>query len=167
MRNYLDVSYRSNNPSNVVEYEIPLSKEIELLETYLQFEKGNSNGHFDYQITLDDGLAAELEMLPPMLIQPYVENAVKHGVLPKENSGFIKVTFEARESSLICIVQDNGLGYDTSDVQKNSEKERSSYGMRITDERIELLNQLGYAIAVNVYSQIGEGTQVRLTINTS
>jgi len=167
IRNYLDVSYRGNTPNQSSEFEITLSKEIELLESYLNFEKSNSNSHFKYLIRVDPKVAPELELLPPMLVQPYVENAVKHGVLPAKPGKTINVHFFLEADHLICTVRDNGNGFDQNAKQTDPFKKSGSYGMKITEERISILNELGYNISIDIQSAMGSGTHITIKINNT
>ena len=166
MRNYLDVSYRGNSPNQYNEFEITLSKEIELLKSYLSFEESNSNQHFEYEIIIDPDIAPKLELLPPMLLQPYVENAVKHGVLPKEADGKIQIDFSIDKEQLKCIIKDNGPGFLQEKISDGLLKSSPSYGMKITKERVDLLNKLGYNIDIDIQSTYGEGTKVTVIIDS-
>lgn len=166
MRNYLDVSYRGNSPNQYNEFEITLTKEIELLRSYLSFEQSNSNQHFEYDIIVAPEIAPELEILPPMLLQPYVENAVKHGVLPKEADGKIQIDFSIDKEQLKCIIKDNGPGFLQEKISDGLLKSSPSYGMKITKERVDLLNKLGYNIDIDIQSTYGEGTKVTVIIDS-
>lgn len=167
MRNYLDVSYRGNTPNQPGHFEITLSKEIELLNSYLGFEQSSSNNHFDYTITVDKEIAPDLELIPPMLFQPYIENAVKHGVLPAKQGGKIDIHFSIIQDKLACSIKDNGLGFHVNKTTNNPNNGRTSFGMKVMRERIAILNELGYNISTQVQSTIGTGTDITLYINNT
>lgn len=163
IRNFLNVSYRGNNPHNKPEHEISLLQEIKLLTSYLKFEQSNSNGHFDYEIEVESGCEPTQIMIPPMLIQPFVENAVKHGVLPKREKGFVSITFSYLDEALFCRVVDDGVGIDKAPTS-NKPSGHVSLGSKIVKERIDVLNQIGYCIEVDIFPGSQGGTIVELTI---
>ena len=167
MRNYLDVSYRGNTPNQPGHFEITLSKEIELLDSYLGFERSSSNNHFDYTIIVDKKISPDLELIPPMLLQPYIENAVKHGVLPAKRGGKIDIHFSLIQDKLACSIKDNGLGFHINNTTDDVTNGRTSFGMKVMRERITILNELGYNISTQVQSTIGTGTDITLYINNT
>ncbi len=164
IRNFLNVSYRSNDPKNRLEHEITLSKEIELLQSYLGFEQMNSNNHFSFKIDIDPTCEPTQIMIPPMLIQPFVENAVKHGVLPNKHPGEIAIHFHYEENALTCVIKDNGLGINTMKSKMRGRQNRKSLGSTIVNDRISVLNQIGYNISLDIVELSVGGTQVTITI---
>lgn len=163
MRNFLDASHRSNHLDSTMQQEIDLSKEIELLESFIEFEHEKSNHHFDYRISFDTSLTEMGLTLPPLLIQPYVENAIKHGLLPDEKRGELLVSFEYLEECLMITVMDNGIGRKKA-LSKKGRQRRTSLGSSILEQRIALLNDLGYHITVTVKDNVPQGTIVELKI---
>ncbi len=163
IRNYLDSSYRSNDPSSINEFEISLAKEIQLLDSYIKFEQETNNQFFEYKINVEEDVAPEATMIPPLLIQPFVENAIKHGLLPLDKKGKLEITFQKDANSLNCIIQDNGPGFDRA-KPRIGKKDHTSYGMRIIAERISILNELGYNIEYNIDSNPDQGTRVVIKI---
>ncbi|MCB0430059.1 MAG: histidine kinase [Flavobacteriales bacterium] len=133
------VLQNSNHPM------ISLGDEVEFLVDYLELEKRRFKSRFDYQVMLESGLDVNLEIIPPMLIQPFVENAVVHGVgrLKKRSDGLITIRFRQEKGFLVCQVQDNGSGWDASGTQIPSGRGKfhESLGHRITSTRIQLLNR--------------------------
>ncbi|MBK8701377.1 MAG: histidine kinase [Saprospiraceae bacterium] len=164
LRNFLQVSYRSNRvESSSAESEILLSTEIELLKAYIEFERDESNGHFTFSIEYPAGFHPENHSLPPMLLQPFVENAIRHGLLLQEKRGNLWVKFGERNRDLFCIIEDDGVGIDKSqELQKEKFAVHDSLGSKIVVERIQLLNELGYQISIKTLPRLPKGTIVEI-----
>lgn len=112
---------------------ISLSQEKTLLDDYLQMEQLRFG--FNYEINLDDNLDLTNIEIPSMLLQPFVENAVKHGISKKAADGEITITFTSQANDLILTVADNGSGFDTK-------KKSNGLGLLLSESRIELLNSI-------------------------
>lgn len=122
---------------------IPLEQEKQYLDTYLELEQMRRPGAFDYEINVDEELDMSAIMLPPMLLQPYVENAVKHGIPANQlRKGLIVVSLQKKDNHLVCTITDNGLGREATKALKASGgSTHQSKGMGITEERIAVLNK--------------------------
>ncbi len=122
---------------------IPLTKELEALNLYLDLESLRFENKFEYTIHIHDNVDVENSMIPSMLIQPYVENAIWHGLMHKETTGKITITLESKEKALICVIEDNGIGRKKSgEVLKAKKNEfHKSVGMSITRERLDIINR--------------------------
>lgn len=121
-----------------------LENEINLLRLYIEMEFMRFDGRFTYTIEVDDNLATDTISIPSMIIQPYIENAIWHGLLNKGENGHLslKVT-SVGPSELQVIVEDNGIGRQkASDLKSKSTLKQKSYGMKITNDRIKAMNQL-------------------------
>lgn len=120
---------------NVLDHKelISLTSEKTLLDDYLQMEQLRFG--FQYQITASPDLDVENIEIPAMLLQPFVENAVKHGIAEKGNDGKIEIGFTAQLTDLILSIKDNGSGFD---VAQNYE----GLGLALTKNRISLLNSI-------------------------
>ncbi len=116
---------------------IPLNKEIRLLENYLQLQKLRFKQRFEYEISVDETIDTGALSVPPMLAQPFVENAVEHGMRSIDTGGKIKVSYKLEEQYLIMEITDNGNGLN--DAPKNK-GEHQSLATEITRERINLIN---------------------------
>jgi ligand-binding sensor domain-containing protein len=114
---------------------IPLENELFVLENYLELEKLALNNSFDYTISYSDEINPEEIEIPPMLLQPFVENAILHGIKPLRRKGYIEVQFMIRDSFLVCEITDNGLGINQR--QNKTEKGHKSSATDITKERLE------------------------------
>ena len=148
---------------------IPLSKEIELLELYVKLEHFRFKDKFEYSVTVDETLQLSEFVIPPMLLQPYVENAVWHGLRYKEEKGQLDIKFTQVDSETVTIsISDNGIGRKKSKLLKTeNQKKQKSQGMGNIQKRITILNDM-YKDKVDVRVQNmfdnEEGTQVLLTL---
>lgn len=121
---------------------LALTEELELLRHYLELEKLRFGEDFEYQLMCDLNEEASDWMLPPLLIQPYVENAIKHGLLHKKGSKILKVHFYVESEALICEVTDNGIGRKKShEINQRREGAHTSFATSQNDKRIELINE--------------------------
>lgn len=120
-----------------VKGEISLKNDIQLLNTYLELEKVRFGDTFDFEITCQENLETNQLLIPSLMIQPFVENAIKHGIIGLTTRiGHIKVHFMQRNNQLYCTVEDNGIGIDEN---KKTDGLYSSTGIKFTEERIRLL----------------------------
>jgi Concanavalin A-like lectin/glucanases superfamily/Histidine kinase len=156
---------RKTLESNIDEY-ISLENEISILEKYLEIECLRFEHAFVFEIQLDERLAGTQYRIPQMLIQPFVENAVWHGLYPIKEGGKITIKFEYSHTTLlVCTVEDNGLGWAKAQASKKS-KDRKSLGIQFIRQRLELIskiwnNQYGVTIIDKLTEDgIGHGTRV-------
>ncbi|MBQ0735156.1 histidine kinase [Aquimarina celericrescens] len=148
---------------------IPLEKEIELLQVYVQLEHFRFQDKFDYTIDVDPEINVSEYMIPPMLLQPYVENAVWHGLRYKSEKGLLSIKFKKIDSDKIeILIADNGIGRKKSqDLKTSNQKMQKSRGMGNIKKRIAILNKM-YKDKVDVFisdlEDSTEGTEVKLTL---
>ena len=127
------------NMHNITKELIPLQKEIDLVNNYLTLEKLRFKEHLNYVINIDDDVDITDINIPPLLIQPLVENSIKHGILPMESEdGSIEINIYEKEHILHIEVRDNGIGFDASN--KNKIAGHESFGLENIRKRIEQLN---------------------------
>lgn len=120
---------------------IPVAEEIGALNLYLELEVMRFDNKFKYDIIVDDSIDQNYDRIPSMLIQPYVENAILHGLLPKPGAGKIFIKLQRQEDTILCTIQDNGIGREKSnEFKKNRVQQHKSMGMSITQERLDILN---------------------------
>ncbi len=118
---------------------IPIDKEIESLQNYLELEQLRFHDKFNFRISSSDNVEFNMG-LPPLLIQPFVENAILHGVVPKEGNGVIYVDFDVDKGQLICTIADDGIGLTKSAaIQENSMKAHKSMALEITRKRLQIM----------------------------
>ncbi len=122
--------------------KITLTEEIEGLYNYLDFETMRFSDKFNYQIVVDEKLDKAKTLLPPLLIQPYIENAIWHGLMPlSSGGGQVNIIFEKVNNHLRCIVDDNGIGRKAAKEIKNDSMHKS-LGMSIVAQRMESMNKM-------------------------
>ncbi|MFD2567821.1 ligand-binding sensor domain-containing protein [Pseudotenacibaculum haliotis] len=120
--------------------EISLKDEIKTLDNYLTLEQQMASKQFDYEIhTQTQGIDVEEILIPPMLIQPFVENSVKHGFKHINRKGKIDIEFIVKGDYLECKIKDNGIGIEQSKQMKKSH--HPSTALKVTQERIQSLTQ--------------------------
>jgi len=148
---------------------IPLVKEIELLDLYTRLEHFRFKDKFDYTISVDERIKLDEFVIPPMLLQPYVENAVWHGLRYKEERGSLQIKFEYVSEEIVkIIIEDDGIGRNKSKTLKTeNQKKQKSKGMGNIRKRISILNEMYKdkvdVIVENVFEN-DEGTRVVLKI---
>lgn len=161
MRKVLDVSGQD---------EIPLTTEIEMLDTYLELEKLRFGDDFNYSIKLDEKIDADNLRLPPMIIQPFIENALKHGLLHKKGLKSLIIDFKLENMVLLCVITDNGVGRKKSEeIKARHGRSHQSFATKATEKRIELLNSYGtsnfsFEIIDNSTDGKSSGTTVVISI---
>lgn len=150
---------------NAQEAFITLRKEIERTELYLSLEKLRFGDDLRYEIYTDPNLNVNEINIPNMILQPYVENAILHGIMPNNESGNIIVKFlKNNTNELKIVVQDDGIGISNSKKLETGYM-RAPYGMKLTEERLNLLKTLlGQYYSVCVKEVITEDKQTEGTV---
>jgi hypothetical protein len=146
---------------------ISLEDEIEILKIYIEIESKRFSSDFNYEVKIDPEIDTAAIKIPPMLIQPFVENSIWHGLMPKpEGEKKLILSFTGTENSVICKVEDNGIGRNKAAAMK-SKKHATSLGTALTFNRVANINMLEnkakYAIEIYDKSEDG-GTIVTITI---
>jgi two-component system, LytTR family, sensor kinase len=149
---------------------ISLSEELEILKLYLQLEHARFKDNFDYSLEVDPEIdTAEFE-LPPMIIQPFIENAVWHGLRYTDSKGFLKIQIEQDDVALLVSIRDNGIGRKKSlELKTKNQKLQNSTGMQNIENRIKIMNELFNTHIVAEISDAfpdkeNKGTSVKLVI---
>jgi LytS/YehU family sensor histidine kinase len=118
---------------------ITLEEEIRLLEHYLELEALRFDQPFTWQVRALDGLDVHTTELPLLIIQPFVENAIHHGLAPADGRGHIEVHFQDGGAYIIGIIRDNGIGRSAAAQQRKKDTDRPSQGIEITRQRLTLM----------------------------
>ena len=119
---------------------IPLESELESLELYLNLEALRFNYHFDYKISVPKDMDISALQVPPLILQPYVENAIWHGLMHKEEKGQLDVEVSEENDHLYFRITDNGIGREkAAALASKSATRHKSMGLRITAHRIAIL----------------------------
>ncbi|MBW8199475.1 tetratricopeptide repeat-containing sensor histidine kinase [Flagellimonas abyssi] len=123
---------------------IPLAKELELLELYIKLEHSRFSDKFDYEIDVDKKIDVDAFQIPPMLLQPYIENAIWHGLRYKEEKGSLKIKVrQITEDMLEICIEDDGIGRKMSaELKTANQKKQKSKGMGNIKKRIQILNDM-------------------------
>ena len=127
---------------NATKRMVPLEQEIEFLTSYLKLEKMRFTDKFDFQIKGFEDEDAGIVQIPPMLVQPFAENAIRHGFMKLKGKGHLSINYEKYERGIFkCTITDNGVGRNESgsNIQNNSENDRA-HSAQITETRIRLFN---------------------------
>ncbi len=121
---------------------VSLASEVQILELYLKLENHRFKEKFDYSFIVDPKIDQENIQIPPMLIQPYIENAVWHGLRYKEEKGYLKVEIISGEN-LKVIIEDNGIGRKKSmELKTKNQQEIASTGLKNINNRLQIINQI-------------------------
>jgi len=127
---------------NSREREVSLSRDLSALELYMQLEALRFKNKFQYRIEVDPGIDRENTLIPPMLLQPFVENSIMHGISNKEG-GSIKISVGREGNRIRCVVEDNGAGRQHSvKLKVAQEVKRESLGIKITQERLQIIDKI-------------------------
>ena len=119
---------------------ITLSKEIEMLRLYVELEHERFKDKFDFKFTIDDSINTDGYTVPPMLIQPFIENSIWHGLRYKKSAGLLEVSFKDKTDYVEITVRDNGIGREKSHELKTiNRKKHVSTGMKNVENRTELI----------------------------
>lgn len=148
---------------------IPLTKELELLELYVKLEHSRFSDKFNYTITTDPNIDVAAYQIPPMLLQPYIENAIWHGLRYKDELGFLNINLKQKNKEAIEItIEDNGIGRKKSaELKTQNQKKQRSKGMGNIKKRVAILNSMykdKVDVSIKDLSSDGSGTKVLLTL---
>ena len=136
--------------NNSEEKLIPIQQELDYCQQYLALESLRFGNSFSYSIEIDKNIDTTYVKIPPLLLQPYLENAIWHGLLPKSDNRHLDIKVKNKKGFIICIIEDNGIGRKASIEKKQKlDSSKKSYGLAITHERIAVNNQL-YEVGLSV-----------------
>ncbi len=149
---------------------IPLESELEALKLYLELERVRFDYYFDFNINIATGLDISQLKVPPLIIQPYAENAIWHGLMHKEEKGRLDIDLAQRDDTLYCKITDDGIGRKkASEMKSKSVVTYRSMGMQITADRIAILSKNHEELNISITDLVlpdggAGGTQVELQI---
>lgn len=149
---------------------VTLKEEIQILRTYLEFEALRFNDRFEYRISVDDAIDESEIDIPPLMIQPYVENAIQHGIAHLvDRKGILSIRFILENAILVCVIEDNGIGRAEAMKLKEQQTAYPSKGMYISRERLETLNvlkQTNMKVGItDIYDQQGRPSGTKVVIH--
>lgn len=148
---------------------VTLEEEIETLEIYLELESLRFDKKFQYKIDLNPGFSPWGVRIPPMLIQPYVENAIWHGLMPREEPGRVEIKIDKQEGFLVIVVEDDGIGREQSRaIKRGYKRNRVSTGLAVTAERLRILSDgriAGFDVQIeDLYHENGDAAGTRVIL---
>ena len=154
---------------NAEKSKLPISEELDSLKLYLELESLRFEGKFNYKIVVDAKIDVHNIEIPTLLIQPFVENAIHHGLRFKRSNGTLDVQISLGDSSIICIIEDNGIGIQKALKSKNKNGGHKPVGLKVSQERLATLNELrkngrGVEIIDLAKTNGGTGTRVKIVI---
>lgn len=148
-----------------VQDNITLQEEIESLREYLDLMQLEMKRRFQFEIKVEDDLETDNILVIPLLYQPFVENAIIHGIASVASGGFISVHFTKESDDLVCIISDNGVGMNASaNNEKYSNKEHHSMGLKLAQERISYLKQGKDKLKAIAFRDLNPGTELKVVI---
>jgi tetratricopeptide (TPR) repeat protein len=149
---------------NSIKDEVTLQAELETVRSYLDIEQELLKGKFEYSISVDKDLDLENILIPPLLLQPFLENAIWHGIAPKEGQGQILLEVKHKDNNLQIAITDDGVGRQKSTaVISRSMGHQESLGIKLTNKRLSLLCK-GRVMAPLEFQELKQGLRVRLSI---
>ena len=147
---------------------VPLSEELHLLDLYIKMEQIRFENKFDYKVNVSEDVDSQQVMIPPMLIQPYIENAIIHGINPKEGRGKIELKLRLENPFLIILIEDDGIGRERSyQLKKESVLKKKSLGLSITKSRLDLADTTNHKAdlkIIDVQDEMKKGIGTRVII---
>ena len=121
---------------------ISIEEEIDRLKNYLDLERNRMGGEFDYSIEMDESVKNKGIMIPPMIIQPFVENAILHGISAIDNGGVIRMLISLHtQDSLAIVIEDNGPGIKQAGKYPSKSEKHLNIGMTVTRKRLEIIGK--------------------------
>lgn len=129
--------------NNSRQNQISLHDELHALEIYIDFEQMRFDNKFTYEINIEPGFNPNDIQIQPLTIQPFVENAIWHGLMPKKEKGHLKVNVSKQKDEIIIVVEDNGIGRQKAkELEKSGLEESKSFGLKITEDRMNLMESI-------------------------
>jgi hypothetical protein len=156
--------------NNSQKQAVPLSNEISALNLYMELESLRFHQKFEFSINYDSSVDIDTSYIPAFLIQPFIENAIWHGIMALKTTGIISVGFTKDAGQLICTIEDNGIGREKSKLMKSeTDIARKSLGISLVESRLKLLNDFYSAdmkvVFTDLYAEDKTPTGTRVVIN--
>jgi sensor histidine kinase YesM len=152
-----------------MENSVLLERELQALNLYIEIENKRFENKFTWHIQIDPNLDVSRLLIPPMVIQPYVENAIWHGLLHKDTPGVLQIKLVQHERYLEIIIEDNGVGRQAAiGLRSKTSLKRKSHGLEVTARRIANFNgdsAISHAISISdLYTSEGVPSGTRVTL---
>jgi sensor histidine kinase YesM len=148
---------------------ICLNREIETLSYYMEMQQLRFNNSFDYNIACSDNIDTDLIKIPPMMAQPFIENAIEHGFNNINYKGYINVEFDLQKEYMQVIIEDNGVGINNNSLQENTQKSHKSLATIITKDRLKAFSNTNNIFSMQIInlkdiSETKSGTKIVLNV---
>jgi LytS/YehU family sensor histidine kinase len=149
---------------------LSLAEELRLIKLYVEMEQLRFRNRFDLKMEVNHDINQHNTFVPTMLLQPFVENAINHGLFHKKGKGILSLHIQpSHEGGVVCIVEDDGIGRERAmEIRKRSNRNYRSRAIQITNERLQVLSTVeGYNIQINITDLVdnnGEPTGTRVEI---
>ena len=142
-----------------------LAEELGILSLYVKLEQMRVSGGFDYIVNIEENLNLEPIKVPPLFLQPFIENAIWHGIMKKEGEKTIVLTIKKENDKVWCIIVDNGIGINKAKELEHMSQKRKFFGAKATENRIRMLYQNNHVHieTKDISSSITTGTQVSIS----
>ena len=139
-----------------------LNEELGILALYVKLEQMRVSGGFDYIVNIDERLNLERIKVPPLFLQPFIENSIWHGIMKKEGEKIIELSIKEDDGFVLCVILDNGIGINKTQEETHLSQKRKFFGAKATENRIRILHQnKGVDIKVeDISSENKTGTKV-------
>jgi LytS/YehU family sensor histidine kinase len=151
---------------NSREENVTLSEEINTLNNYLALQQLRYNNQFGFHINVGSAINTDELLVPPLIAQPFVENAIEHGMIYRKEDGEVIINFDLRKDELVIKIKDNGKGFETVDkTSKVVSQKKKSLSTQITKERLKYISKLSnkkFHLLIN--SITGSGTEVTINL---
>jgi PAS domain S-box-containing protein len=151
-----------------VNNKIKLGEEIEILKNYVQLEVLRFEGKFEFNIDIDANLETDTIEIPSLLVQPYVENAIIHGLYNKQSKGHLNIRIYEQQGAVVFEIEDDGVGREAATkIREENLSEHKSMGTKLTEERLKLINEshnVSFQIMDLMNGKVGCGTRVTIWI---
>jgi sensor histidine kinase YesM len=154
---------------------VTVGEDLEALKLYLELEQMRFEEKFEFEVKVDDSVDPDYDIMPPLLMQPYVENAILHGLNPLPHKGKLSIDLQSKNNFLICTITDNGIGRERSNEIRRTmpQNKHKSLGMKITEDRLKILNDINRSQLSVIITDLKDaqgnatGTQVQLFVPLS
>ena len=144
--------------------EVPLQEDLDTLRGYIDLERKRMQDKFDYRVEVDPAIDPQEVMVPPLVVQPFVENAIWHGMAGKEGKGHILLKVEQRGQQLVWTIEDDGAGRHAKKIAQvdGTPTKKTSLGTTITRARLDLVRKQYGGNAGFRYTDLPQGTRVEV-----
>ena len=146
---------------NLIEDKVPLEKELNQIKSYLEIEKARYRNNLEIEYEIDADLSYEV---PPIIVQPIIENSIKHGIFEMKDKGKIKISFKEDDHYLHIEVHDNGIGIKDETIEEILSGTYCSDSIGIVNIHKRLINMYGEENGLKIFSILSEGTTVKISI---